>query len=230
MFGVLHKRPPQELGPAGITGMANRFLKQVYLPDRRFPPVGAALGPSPAPGRHLCVHERRSNDDTARYEGHGPQIPADRHHYVNASVRVHEYPAILLPSSMAPGAALGLTGLRSKPARPRDPLRLPETSGRTAASRPTTSPQVQPPQRKRSINWVRSKCSWHVRHCFSRRRGQVVRFGALVYFLGRRVAGAVERGGLENRCTRTRTEGSNPSLSANTRFPESPNYSTHSKR
>ena len=39
-------------------------------------------------------------------------------------------------------------------------------------------------------------------------------FAALMYFLGRRVAGAVERGGLENRCTRTRTEGSNPSLSA----------------
>ncbi len=30
----------------------------------------------------------------------------------------------------------------------------------------------------------------------------------------RRGAGAVERGGLENRCTRERTEGSNPSLSA----------------
>ena len=29
-----------------------------------------------------------------------------------------------------------------------------------------------------------------------------------------RGAGAVERGGLENRCTRKRTEGSNPSLSA----------------
>src|SRR5690606_27014725 len=30
----------------------------------------------------------------------------------------------------------------------------------------------------------------------------------------RRGAGAVERGGLENRCARKRTEGSNPSLSA----------------
>ncbi len=29
-----------------------------------------------------------------------------------------------------------------------------------------------------------------------------------------RGAGAVERGGLENRCARKRTEGSNPSLSA----------------
>jgi hypothetical protein len=31
----------------------------------------------------------------------------------------------------------------------------------------------------------------------------------------RRGAGAVERGGLENRCALTGTEGSNPSLSAN---------------
>ncbi len=31
----------------------------------------------------------------------------------------------------------------------------------------------------------------------------------------RRGAGVVERGGLENRCTLARTEGSNPSLSAN---------------
>ena len=30
----------------------------------------------------------------------------------------------------------------------------------------------------------------------------------------RRDAGVVERGGLENRCARKRTEGSNPSLSA----------------
>ena len=36
-----------------------------------------------------------------------------------------------------------------------------------------------------------------------------------VEFLLRRDAGVVERGGLENRGARERTEGSNPSLSAN---------------
>ena len=38
----------------------------------------------------------------------------------------------------------------------------------------------------------------------------------------RRGAGAVERGGLENRCARERTEGSNPSLSAITKGPGFP--------
>lgn len=33
-------------------------------------------------------------------------------------------------------------------------------------------------------------------------------------YLSRRNAGVVERGGLENRCALTRTEGSNPSFSA----------------
>lgn len=42
-----------------------------------------------------------------------------------------------------------------------------------------------------------------------------------------RGAGAVERGGLENRCASNRTEGSNPSLSAN--FPSHPAASVPSK-
>jgi hypothetical protein len=37
----------------------------------------------------------------------------------------------------------------------------------------------------------------------------------------RRDAGAVERGGLENRCTRERTVGSNPTPSANTAYADS---------
>ena len=80
---------------------ANRFLKQVYLPDhnRRFatPPEveGAAFVPFAGTlDDILCVHEERivSNDNTVRYKGRTLQIPADRHHYVKARVRVHEYP------------------------------------------------------------------------------------------------------------------------------------------
>ena len=78
--------------------MANRFLKQVYLPDRRFPPEGAAFAPFvDALDDILCVHEERSNDDTVRYKGRSPQMSADRHHYVKAKVRVHERHTLRLP-------------------------------------------------------------------------------------------------------------------------------------
>ena len=44
----------------------------------------------------LCVQEDRvvGNDNTVRYKRLSLQIPAGRHrhHYVKASVRVHEYP------------------------------------------------------------------------------------------------------------------------------------------
>ena len=44
----------------------------------------------------LCVQHERvvAGDNTVRYNGRTLQIPADRHrhHYVKATVRVHEYP------------------------------------------------------------------------------------------------------------------------------------------
>ena len=105
MFGTLQKRLPQELRLAGITEMAeaNRFLREVYLPQHnaRFAtPVedeGSAFVPfAGALDDILCIQEERtvSNDNTVRYKRRLLQLPADRHrrHYVKATVRVHEYP------------------------------------------------------------------------------------------------------------------------------------------
>ena len=105
MFGTLQKRLPQELRLAGITDMAkaNRFLKEVYLPqhnarfavpadadDTAFVAFAGALD------EILCIHADRTvgNDNTVRYKRLALQIPPDRHrhHYVKAKVRVHEYP------------------------------------------------------------------------------------------------------------------------------------------
>ena len=90
---------------AGITGIdeANRFLKEVYLPQHnaRFATPAEDQGTAFVPFAGalddiLCIHEDRTvaNDNTVRYKRLALQIPADRHrrHYVKATVRVHEYP------------------------------------------------------------------------------------------------------------------------------------------
>ena len=105
MFGTLQRRLPQELRLAGIADMdaANRFLKEVYLPQHnaRFQAPAEAEGSAFVPFTGalddiLCVHEERTvaNDNTVRYKRRLLQLPADRHrrHYVKATVRVHEYP------------------------------------------------------------------------------------------------------------------------------------------
>ena len=105
MFGTLQKRLPQELRLAGITGIdeANRFLKEVYLPQHnaRFALPAEVEGSAfvsfaGALDDILCIQEERtvSNDNTVRYKRRLLQLPADRHrrHYVKATVRVHEYP------------------------------------------------------------------------------------------------------------------------------------------
>lgn len=105
MFGTLQGRLPRELRLAGITTMdeANRFLRDVYLPEHnaRFarPPeeTGSAFVPFAGTLEDiLCIHEDRvaGNDNTVRYKGLVLQIPEQRHrhHYVKARVRVHEYP------------------------------------------------------------------------------------------------------------------------------------------
>ena len=105
MFGTLQGRLPHELRLAAITTMdeANRFLREVYLPEHnaRFarPPeeTGSAFVPFAGTLEDiLCIHEERvvGNDNTVRYRNRVLQIPADRHrhHYVKARVRVHEYP------------------------------------------------------------------------------------------------------------------------------------------
>ena len=105
MFGTLQKRLPQELRLAGITEIdeANRFLKEVYLPQHnaRFALPAEVEGSAfvsfaGALDDILCVQEERTvaNDNTVRYKRRVLQLPADRHrrHYVKATVRVHEYP------------------------------------------------------------------------------------------------------------------------------------------
>ncbi len=105
MFGTLQNRLPQELRLAGITTMeaANRYLQEVFWPahNARFArpaaEAGSALVPFAGPLEDiLCVQDERvvGNDNTVRYKGRTLQIPADRHrhHYVKATVRVHEYP------------------------------------------------------------------------------------------------------------------------------------------
>lgn len=105
MFATLQDRLPKEFRLAGITGMdaANRFLADDYLPrhNARFarPPEEAGTAFVPFAGLLediLCIQEERvvGNDNTVRYKNRVLQIPADRHrhHYVKATVRVHEYP------------------------------------------------------------------------------------------------------------------------------------------
>ena len=105
MFGTLQNRLPQELRSEGITTIeeANRFIKEVYLPDHnaRFMKAPNDEGSAFVPyvgiiQDTLCIQEERvvGNDNTVRYKNMVLQIEADqyRHHYVKAKVRVHEYP------------------------------------------------------------------------------------------------------------------------------------------
>lgn len=106
MFGTLQGRLLRELADAGIEEMesANRFLREVYLPDhnRRFtePPAEAETAFVPVPGVALadilCHQEERivGNDNTVRFQGLVLQIPPSpwRPHFVKAKVRVHRYP------------------------------------------------------------------------------------------------------------------------------------------
>ena len=105
-FQTLQGRLPAELRLAGIktVAAANRFLKQRFVPDynARFA-VPAAQPDSafvPYAGRPLedvlCVQEDRQvgRDNCVQWRGRAWQIPpqAHRHHYVKATVRLHEYP------------------------------------------------------------------------------------------------------------------------------------------
>ena len=183
MFGTLQKRLPQELRLAGITGIdeANRFLKEVYLPQHnaRFALPAEVEGSAfvsfaGALDDILCIQEERtvSNDNTVRYKRRLLQLPADRHrrHYVKATVRVHEYPDGTLAVFHGPRclARYQTDGepIDTQPGRPRDPLRRDRPAPVdkwTAAKRLTTSPQAQHQQPKRSTHLVHkpvnSECS-----------------------------------------------------------------------
>jgi hypothetical protein len=83
---------------------ANRFLREVYLPDhnRRFAVAPEQEGTAFVPVGNvpvadiLCHQEERvvGNDNTVRFHGRILQIPASpwRAQYVKARVRVHRYP------------------------------------------------------------------------------------------------------------------------------------------
>jgi transposase len=106
VFGTLQSRLPPELRLAKITTLeaANRYLKQEFVPDynARFAVPAAAEGSAfiPYAGRPLedilCVQESRQvgRDNCVNWNAIALQIPPQRHrhHYVKATVRVHQYP------------------------------------------------------------------------------------------------------------------------------------------
>jgi hypothetical protein len=105
-FGTLQGRIPQELRVRGhaTAAAANVYLRDVFMPDfnARFGVkplddgsayiayVGAALEDT------LCLQEDRQvgRDNCVSWQGKSLQIPQQthRHHYVRATVRVHQYP------------------------------------------------------------------------------------------------------------------------------------------
>ena len=105
-FGTLQNRLPPELRLAGIATIeaANRYLKQEFVPDynARFaaPPAEEGSAFIPYAGRPLddilCVQDSRQvgRDNCVTWNRLALQIPPQRHrhHYVKATVRVHEYP------------------------------------------------------------------------------------------------------------------------------------------
>lgn len=106
VFGTLQGRLPHELRLAEIVTVAaaNRFLKERFVPDfnARFAVPAAEPGTAflPYTGRPLedvlCVQEDRQvgRDNCVKWNGRSLQIPPQRHrhHYVKATVRVHQYP------------------------------------------------------------------------------------------------------------------------------------------
>jgi transposase len=105
-FRTLQDRLPKELALAGSATIeaANRFLREVYLPEhnRRFAvpadePAAVFVAVPEALWRDvLCLQEERrvGNDNCVRWHGRSLQIPPTplRPHLVRATIRVHEYP------------------------------------------------------------------------------------------------------------------------------------------
>ena len=105
-FRTLQDRLPKELRLARITTLeaANRWLARSYIPahNARFAvapeqAVSAFVADTLGAWRELlCIQETRQvgNDNTVKWRRLCLQIPPSplRHHFVKASVRVHEYP------------------------------------------------------------------------------------------------------------------------------------------
>ena len=105
-FGTIQSRLPPELRLAEIATLeaANRYLKDQFVPDynARFAVPAGEEGSAfiPYAGRPLedilSVQEDRKvgRDNCVNWNGIALQIPPQRHrhHYVRATVRVHQYP------------------------------------------------------------------------------------------------------------------------------------------
>lgn len=106
VFGTLQARLPAELRLAGITTLeaANRFLREYFIAhhNARFAvpaaePGSAFVAYAGLPlDEVLCIQASREvgRDNCVVWTGKSLQIPPQghRHHYVKATVRVHEYP------------------------------------------------------------------------------------------------------------------------------------------
>ena len=106
VFGTLQSRLPPELRLAEIATVeaANRYLKEQFVPDynARFAVPAAEEGSAfiPYAGRPLddilCIQKSRQvgRDNCVNWNRLALQIPPQRHrhHYVRATVRVHQYP------------------------------------------------------------------------------------------------------------------------------------------
>lgn len=105
-FRTLQDRLPKELRLAGISDIeaANRWLAEVYIPahNARFAvdpeqPGSAFVADRAGAWREiLCIQDERrvGNDNTVKWRRLHLQLPPSplRPHFVQASVRVHEYP------------------------------------------------------------------------------------------------------------------------------------------
>lgn len=107
MFATLQDRLPKELELAGIAGIqaANRFIREVYLPEHNAlfakpaEIAQSAFVPVADPAliiEALCIEEERtvSRDNTVGYQRLRLQLPPSpvRPHYVKAHVKVRQYP------------------------------------------------------------------------------------------------------------------------------------------
>ena len=202
MFGTLQKRLPQELRLAGITEIdeANRFLKEVYLPQHnaRFalpaevegsafvdeaPRAGRAR-PTPDPevlrrrARRYPLHPRGTHRLKRQHGALQAPGTSDPRRPPSPPLRQGQGPRPRIPRRH--NGRLPWTAMSGAIPRRWPTDRQPNPEGRvtrfdatdrrpvdkwTAAPRPTTSPQGQQPQQKRSTHMVHkpvnSECSRH---------------------------------------------------------------------
>ena len=178
MFGTLQKR--RELRLAGITDMAgaNRFLKEVFLPQHN----ARFATPAEAGHRLRPLHRRAQRHPVHPRGTHCLKRGASAWHFrsppaATAAITSRpesastNTPTAQWPSSMDRDVWRDTTPMANLSPNPRGRVtRFDATDRRpvdkwTAAPRPTTSPQGQQPQQKRSTHMVHkpAECSRHGR-------------------------------------------------------------------